>query len=162
MSIIVSVVLVTLLQYIVSTQYSVSLILQRSDEMFGSRSRGLLQLLQQLGVCGGMSTAFCTKLWEWVWVPSRNHWIQLLPEWVHSCLLYFCVCMWLSVFNSGVMCDPAGLEPIENGMVNYTNTTYNSVATYSCNTGYILSGDDSRRCQENETWSGSIPTCVGI
>ena len=48
-----------------------------------------------------------------------------------------------------------------NGVVSFTNSTYNSVATYSCNTGYTLTGDDTRTCQSSGLWSGSEPTCTG-
>jgi len=37
--------------------------------------------------------------------------------------------------------------------------TYNSNATYYCDTGFSLSGSQSRTCQANGTWSGSPPTC---
>ncbi len=35
-------------------------------------------------------------------------------------------------------------------------------ATYTCESGYILSGDSSRICQSDSIWSGSEPTCDGI
>ena len=47
-------------------------------------------------------------------------------------------------------------------MVDVSETVLNSVATYSCNTGYTLTGDATRTCQGNSTWSGAIPTCVGM
>ena len=40
-----------------------------------------------------------------------------------------------------------------------SGTTYESVATYSCNTGYIRRGDDMRTCESSGDWSGSEPTC---
>ena len=38
-------------------------------------------------------------------------------------------------------------------------TTYNSVVTYTCNTGYTRQGSNRRTCQSNGLWSGSLPRC---
>ena len=57
-----------------------------------------------------------------------------------------------------ITCEPLVDPP--NGVVSF-NTTVNSVATYSCNTGYTLTGDDMRTCLETGVWSGSAPTCTG-
>ena len=57
-------------------------------------------------------------------------------------------------------CDP--LPPPENGNVDASITTIGSVATYSCNNGFLLSGDSQRICQMNGFWSGSAPTCLGM
>ena len=59
----------------------------------------------------------------------------------------------MSVVDCGALDNPA------NGEVFLTNTTFNSVATYSCNTGYNLTGDNMRTCLETGFWSGSDPTC---
>ena len=42
------------------------------------------------------------------------------------------------------------------------DTTFGSIATYVCDTGFNLIGDMQRICQENEDWSGSEPICEGI
>ncbi len=34
-----------------------------------------------------------------------------------------------------------------------------SVATYSCDTGYIVTGLSQRECESNGKWSGMEPTC---
>jgi CUB/sushi domain-containing protein len=34
-----------------------------------------------------------------------------------------------------------------------------SMATYSCNTGYTIEGENIRNCQSDGDWSGIIPTC---
>ena len=63
--------------------------------------------------------------------------------------------------NSTVIADVdcGGLDII-NGYISYsTGTTYNSVATYSCDTGYELQGGQTRTCQNNGTWSGDMPSC---
>ena len=38
--------------------------------------------------------------------------------------------------------------------------TMDQQATYTCNYGYILSGNDTRVCQVNATWSGNKPDCT--
>ena len=50
-----------------------------------------------------------------------------------------------------------------NRRVAYSATTYNSVATYSCNGGYEISGGSTtRRCLASGAWSGSVPTCQSM
>ena len=49
----------------------------------------------------------------------------------------------------------------QNGVVLFSSTTYNSVANFSCNTGYNLTGDTSRTCLSTGVWSGSEPNCTG-
>ncbi len=49
---------------------------------------------------------------------------------------------------------PTLFSPL-NGRVSASRGT----ATYSCNTGYTLSGSSTRTCQTNEQWSGAAPTC---
>ena len=52
------------------------------------------------------------------------------------------------------------LHSVENGKVDISmGTTYTSLATYSCNTGYELRGDSTRLCQASGTWSGDQPSC---
>lgn len=57
-------------------------------------------------------------------------------------------------------CGP--LSQPENGDVDASITTVGSVATYSCNPGYLISDDSQRNCQMDGFWSGSAPTCLGI
>ena len=48
-----------------------------------------------------------------------------------------------------------------NGLVSYSsNTTYQSVATFSCDEGYSLSASKTRTCQANKTWSYQNPSCL--
>ena len=45
-----------------------------------------------------------------------------------------------------------------------TGTTFQSVATYTCMTGFKVSTgglEFNRTCQADETWSEAPPTCVG-
>ena len=55
-----------------------------------------------------------------------------------------------------------GLLPsLSNGEVSFSTTTFNSVASYTCDLGYILIGATSCTCQLDEQWSGDAPTCDG-
>ena len=56
-----------------------------------------------------------------------------------------------------VTCDD--LDDPGHGAVSYTATVYDSVASYSCDAGYSLSGDDERRCMQSGEWSGTAPSC---
>ena len=47
----------------------------------------------------------------------------------------------------------------ENGQTQFSTTTFNSVATYTCDSGYTLQGSNSRTCQASGQWSGSVPQC---
>ena len=59
------------------------------------------------------------------------------------------------------MCDP--LDDPVNGQVMLTTRTQGSVASYSCETGYNLTGSSSRVCQmatDGLEWSDSDPVCL--
>ena len=59
--------------------------------------------------------------------------------------------------------DCGNLTNPANGQVDLTSgTTFEQIATYSCNTGYNLVGDSTRTCQTTENWSGSAPTCQSM
>ena len=58
--------------------------------------------------------------------------------------------------NCGSLTDP------DNGIVNYSSTTYNSTATYTCDPMHVLMLFDQeprRTCLQNGTWSGRVPFC---
>ena len=60
-----------------------------------------------------------------------------------------------------VDCGP--LSPPLNGQIFIGNTTEGNVATYLCDSGFLLvDGDDSRVCGFDSSWSGDEPTCEGI
>ena len=59
-----------------------------------------------------------------------------------------------------VVTCPSLIDP-NNGRVFTSNNNYPSIATYTCNTGYILTPSDggTRVCGADGEWTGVIPTC---
>ncbi|XP_064386228.1 complement receptor type 1-like isoform X2 [Halichondria panicea] len=55
------------------------------------------------------------------------------------------------------------LPPPTNGGISYSNMTLgeNTVATYTCDTGYTLNGGSTRTCESDGMWSGLAPVCQG-
>ena len=62
----------------------------------------------------------------------------------------------LSAVNCGPLTNP------NNGQVDTSpGTIFESTATYTCDTGYILSGSQSRTCGADGMWTSTEPTCSG-
>ena len=55
--------------------------------------------------------------------------------------------------------DCGSLAPPTDGTVNALVTTYQSEATFSCNTGYTLQGSLTLTCQFDGSWDNTPPTC---
>ena len=66
-----------------------------------------------------------------------------------------------SPFHSPVItCPTDGVITVpENGQVSVGEITLGSVATYTCNDGFVLTGTSTRTCQADGTWSDDNPTC---
>ena len=63
----------------------------------------------------------------------------------------FNMCL-LAIDSEVVDCGP--LTNPDNGQVNTSNgTTFGSLATYTCDTGYTLSGSESRTCEDSGVWA---------
>ena len=60
-----------------------------------------------------------------------------------------------------VAVDCGSLTSPVNGNISLSGTTFESVADYTCQAGYLLVGSESRLCQANRTWSGDSPICEG-
>ena len=77
------------------------------------------------------------------------------------------------LIHAAIECHP--LLSIANGIITYTpdntsNYVLGTVATYSCNAGYVLAlsvGSETRTCMENDNvdvigdFDGQAPTCIG-
>ena len=64
----------------------------------------------------------------------------------------------ITVIDCGSLNDP------DNGRVDTSNgTTFESIATYTCDTGYTLSGSQSRTCElrVDGHWTTQSPSCLG-
>ena len=56
------------------------------------------------------------------------------------------------------------LDSPSNGMINCSLgddgvPSYEDTCNFTCDTGYVLTGSDTRTCQSDESWSGSIAMC---
>ena len=77
----------------------------------------------------------------------------------------------MTPFASHTVITCLSLEAIANGQITYSPDTispynFGTVATFTCNTGFSLSGDMTRTCggdgsSQSGVWSGSSPVCVG-
>ena len=58
---------------------------------------------------------------------------------------------------------PCPRETPSGGTVTYSMSgdplPAGTMATYSCDTGYDLIGDETRTCTEENGWTGSLPIC---
>ena len=59
----------------------------------------------------------------------------------------------------GITCPD--LDDPTNGGVDLSENTPGSTANYICNSGFVLDGLQSRKCEDNGQWSGEEPTCTG-
>ena len=68
-------------------------------------------------------------------------------------------------FKTNIVSTCLDLTSLGNGGISYSPSStprrQGTVATHTCNTGYVLSGGSSRTCQSNRLWSGSLITCLG-
>lgn len=52
------------------------------------------------------------------------------------------------------------LEAPENGIIQCSDILVGDICIFQCNPGFVLSGDASRTCQSDQTWSGMKATCA--
>ena len=69
----------------------------------------------------------------------------------------YCVIKLLIVYaHCEFLTDP------DNGDVSHQFPVLGTIARYSCDSDFVLIGEDIRVCTENGSWSGMEPTCEGI
>ena len=62
--------------------------------------------------------------------------------------------------NTLFFADCGNLTAPADGSLTYSSgTTFQSVASFDCDTGYTLDGDSTRTCLANASWSNSDPSC---
>ena len=75
---------------------------------------------------------------------------------------------WLHVnvlnFTTDIQCDNSSVIIPDNGNVSCTSGKVGvgykgDTCNFTCNTGYELTGSDTRICQSDENWSGSDAVC---
>ena len=49
---------------------------------------------------------------------------------------------------------------MSNGDVEWEDTGFGEVTSYTCDDGYTLEGDHVRVCTVSRTWSGDTPVCT--
>lgn len=60
-----------------------------------------------------------------------------------------------------IVADCGPLDDFDNGLVNTeSGTTYNSVALYTCNEGYLLNGRARRTCLPSGEWALFTSSCI--
>ncbi|ESO92606.1 hypothetical protein LOTGIDRAFT_233055 [Lottia gigantea] len=65
--------------------------------------------------------------------------------------------------GQAVMCKPVQCPDsfnVPNGRVEISGTSFGSLASYICDVGYNLNGDQDRVCDELGVWSGSSSSCL--
>ncbi len=98
---------------------------------------------------------------------SRGRWSGLAP----TCQGEFCNSTEFAFVDTGPTAAPpttcSDLTNPTNGMISYNMGTtglrpVNTVATYTCDTGYTLNGGSTRTCGSDGMWSGANPVYVNV
>ncbi len=74
------------------------------------------------------------------------------------CNLYLFIACNLYLFIA-MMC-PNLENPLNGGVTFSDGTSFGSVATYNCDDGFVISGNERRSCLSGGIWSGSDPKCI--
>jgi len=53
----------------------------------------------------------------------------------------------------------APLTAPDNGMIQCSGTSVDDICLFTCDDGFELSGNSSRTCQDDGTWSGTEAMC---
>ncbi|WAR04377.1 SNED1-like protein [Mya arenaria] len=80
-------------------------------------------------------------------------------------LAFLCFVLCFRDVSTAVIGDHCGtLTSPSNGVVTYTSTIQDSVATYNCDTGFAIDGVTTRTCSAvtPKVWSDTAPTCIEV
>jgi len=69
---------------------------------------------------------------------------------------------WSGTIPSCNVVDCGGAPNLSNATSSTTGTTYNSIVTYTCKTGYSMVGNPTRTCLADGTWSTPAPACAVV
>ncbi|CAG5134438.1 unnamed protein product, partial [Candidula unifasciata] len=69
---------------------------------------------------------------------------------------------WSSLTFKCVPLDCGQPPALRHGSITGDIYKYNYIIDYQCTTGYVLVGEESRRCEESGKWSGSNPVCQPV
>ena len=73
---------------------------------------------------------------------------------------YCIIILFISILRTNVAIDCAPLNDPNNGQVDTSSgCAYGSTATYTCHTGYTLSGSQPRTCGADGNWTLTEPSC---
>ena len=77
---------------------------------------------------------------------------------INTSLLHFSVIGIILLVTCPSLSDPS------NGMINCSLgddgvPSYEDTCSFTCDTGYELTGSDTRTCQSDGSWSGSVAMC---
>ena len=88
--------------------------------------------------------------------PVENQFVRVSRQYMDH--MPICMPNLTDIFGR-VGIDCGGLRDPLYGRVDLDGTTLGSLATYSCNDGFVLEGDQMRKCQSDGQWSGREPVC---
>ena len=75
----------------------------------------------------------------------------------HEACTYMPLCLY---YNTTIGCGPP--HSVTNGTPGTpTSTTFGGIVTYTCDSGYSLSGSATVTCMSGGSW-GTRPTCTGF
>ena len=120
-----------------------------------------------LGVCslGVCSLGVCVFKWQlYLFLEQSVYFRFVLWKYLNFLSFYLCVChfvrgVWYTHVTEVITCADPG-APV-NGRKMLQGLSYNNTVTFSCDTGFNLTGMAVQHCAETGKWSATQPTCVG-
>ncbi len=84
---------------------------------------------------------------------------------ISSCYNILCTIIPLYISFTVVVVECPALAPIPNGAITYAPDVtapydVDTVATHTCDPGFLLSGFETRQCLAGGIWSNLVPVCL--